>query len=172
MDFTPDEMAEFGMAAVKPYLDLKNFMKRETWSSANTVCFKRIMESPDKNWVVGLLCLQFRSGVKAFVAELWQCYEGEGAAGLDERWDVGTAIFHDDMDEKLISGVLGYVSDSESIVQNITEFGPAYRALQDSFNKRVGHPALNIEMARVASGEQLESAERAFEQMLAVSASE
>lgn len=136
MDFTPDEMSGFERAALRPYLHLKTFMKRETWSyNSKTECYTRFAESADKNRACGLMCLQFRSGVVVFKAEFWECYEGEGLAGLDERWDVGTAFFPSGVNEDIISDVLGYASASERLMAQPGEFIPALHVLEAEFKK-------------------------------------
>ncbi|MGV0949232.1 MAG: hypothetical protein ACOYB3_01075 [Azonexus sp.] len=137
--FSPEDMAGFEREAIRPYLKLETFMKREGWSSSKTNHYVRSMESNDKNWCLGLMCLQFRKGVVAFVSELWQCYEGEGRAGLDERWDVGKAVFYQGIDENVVADVLGFVGESEALLSNSPDldgfFGTNYQKFQEMFKR-------------------------------------
>lgn len=135
--FTPDDMQGFGNAAIQPYLKLTTFMHRETWSSAKTDLFIRSLESQDKNWACGLMCLKFRNGVMAFKAELWQCYEGEGLKGLDEKWDVGTAIFPNGVDESVMVDILSYVGESERVLAEKTELFDRLKVMEAAFEKYV-----------------------------------
>lgn len=137
IEFTPADAAEYEREAIKPFLELTSFMRKENWSSARTYSYVRSAESADKNWAIGLLCLQFRSGVTAFTSELWECYEGEGLGGLDERWDVGTAIMFQGINEDIIADVLGYVSESEAIVRNMTDYTATINLLREKFQQFV-----------------------------------
>lgn len=137
-DFSPEEMMGFEQAALKPYLKLDTFMRRETWSGAKTYLYLRTLDSTDKNWCSGLMVLQFRSGVCIVKAELWECYEGEGygkeGAGLDERWDVGLAAFPNGFNETIIADLLGYVGQSDLVLNthvkgNFLEFLGKFDAL-------------------------------------------
>jgi len=69
-DFSPEEMQGFEHAALRPYLKLDTFLKRETWSGAKTYLYYRTLESTDMNWCSGLMVLQFRTGVCIAKAEL------------------------------------------------------------------------------------------------------
>lgn len=157
-DFTPDDMESFGREAMKPYLKLGTFMKRETWNyGSKTEVFVRTFESADLNWAVGLMCIQFRSGVVAFVSELWQCYEGEGVKGLDERWDIGTAWFAHGVDENQIADVLAYVAESERLVNRPqgADFSAWMNAFYDSFNRHIKSkevPVIEPEVEAAAQG--------------------
>lgn len=152
MKFSPEELNSFSREAAKPFLSLKRLMEIEDRSSARTICLKRVKESADKNWVVDLLCLQFRNGPTAFSAELWQCYEGEGQEGLDEKWPVGSAIFIGEMSEDAMAGILKYLTFSESVLEDMGEVGQVYQSLRDSFKVNVADAA---EKMLAASGSQV-----------------
>ena len=165
-DFTPDEMAEFGREAIKPYLKLDSFMKRENWNrSTGTNCYVRSLESADMNWVLGLLCLTFRTGVVVIKAELWECYEGEGKAGLDERWDIGTSIMAEGLNqnEHILVDLFTYVAESERELNEQPNFESKNRILQMWFNRLVKKhdklvPEPQEEAARVAVQAMIEAA--------------
>lgn len=153
-DFTTDDMESFGREAMKPYLKLGTFMRRETWGyGSKTEVFVRTAESADKNWALGLMCIQFRNGVTAFVAELWECYEGEGVKGLDERWDIGTAWFANGLNEDQIADVLAYVAESERMLSGWTQFHVGWRPLQDAFLRHVKMKEVPIQEPQIESAE-------------------
>jgi len=136
-DELPVDYSDYGEEALKPYLELHGFMHKETWSRAKTVCYVRKAESPEKNRALGLLCLQFRNGIVIFKAEVWECYEGEGLEGLDERWDIGTAIFPNGVDKSTVSNVLRYVGESEQALTAGGQFTDLLRQLEGLYVKYV-----------------------------------
>jgi len=134
-------MRGFERAALEPYLKIETFMRKEEWSySTKTTIYVRTAESADLTWACGLICVQFRTGVTAFKAELWECYvgndgAGEGIKGLDERWDIGIAVFPNGATEDTIADVLGYVSESEASMAEPVEFLDRLHKLEALFKK-------------------------------------
>ena len=136
-------MSGYEQAALEPYLHIDSFMRREERSySTKTTVYVRTAENADRTWASGLICVQFRTGVTAFKAELWECYKDDDGAGLGikdlhERWVIGIAVFPNGASTKTISDVLGYVAESEAALAKHTEFLDRLHAFEAAFAKYI-----------------------------------
>lgn len=154
-------MRGFERVALEPYLKIDSFMRREEWSyGTKTTVYVRTAESADLTWACGLICVQFRTGVTAFKAELWECDKDDDGAGLgikelNERWDIGIAVFPNGATEDTIADVLGYVAESEASMAEPVEFLDRLHKLEALFKKFIRvhekpFPELENESAKFA----------------------
>lgn len=168
MDFTPDEMSGFERAAIKPYLNLETFMKREDYSySSRTELYVRTSESQDRSLAHGLICLHFRNGVTGFKAEIWECYDGEGLNGLNEGSTIGEAWFPHGTNEDTIADVFSYAVEAERLVGGHTSdpnspdyFSVSYQNLQELFSRFI------LRRAEPFAEPKLEAAKSAVQAMI------